>query len=453
MNPSGPYVYLLALLLVPAVLAAVVVVWKRPALGAAGTLILLLIPQRTGGEGQALAHISAADVASAFFAGLVALRVLASGDLGRLNSWVVLPVAGFLAAGSVATIMAYDPVLSLSGLIRFAQIFVVVPLATYLALQSRRDLWLILRTVLALGLIEGAVGTYQFLTATGAGYAGSTVRAVGTFGGAGVMGMAMVVAYAMIAAVALYAGLRDRRRWLGLGLVVALSFPLVFSLSRGYWIAAAVGIVVILFLSEPRRATALVVAGGISLAILAGITSEDSGLLGERFSSIFTSFSSGADQSVQDRYTLWGASLEMWTDHPLTGVGIKNFPNFKATYTSLSFTGSSGKYTPEGGFEYTEILSPHNMYMLVLAEQGFLGILAFLALLLSLGVAGLRGLQGLEGSSIEKVFGLLALGFLATYLTSSLYGDVGGSTMVLNAVLFGCLIWVASGVGPVEEEK
>jgi len=451
LSPSQPWLYLLALLVVPAAIAAVLAIWRRPALGAAGTLMLIILPTSAGDEQEALAHISAADVASAVFAGLVAIRVLAIGDGGRLNSWVMLPLVGFLVAGGLATLMAYDPVVSLSGLIRYAQIFVVVPLATYLALQSRRDLWLILGVVLGLGLIEGAIGTYQYFTGTGIGYAGSTVRAVGTFGGEGVMGMAMVVTYAMIAAAAVYAGLQDRRRWLGLLLVVALSFPLAFSLSRGYWIAAVVGVMAILFLSQPRRAAAVVVAGGLALAILAGATSEDSGILGQRFSSVFTAFSSpSADQSVKDRYALWDASLRMWTDHPLTGVGIKNFPDFKNTYVSLNFMGSSGKFNPDGSFEYTEILTPHNIYMLVLAEQGFLGILAFLALFLSLGIAGLYGLQNLQKSSVERAFGLLALGSLACYLTSGLYGDIGGRTMVLNAVLFGCLIWLASGAKPEE---
>jgi O-antigen ligase len=148
---------------------------------------------------------------------------------------------------------------------------------------------------------------------------------------------------------------------------------------------------------------------------------------------------------VKDRYALWTASVEMWTDHPLAGVGLKNFPTFMNTYIPLSFSGSSGA-------SGHEILSPHNMYMLVLAEQGFLGIMAFLAYFLSLGAAALAKLRSLEKSSTEGIFGLFVMGFLATYLTSSLYGDFGGSTMVLDAVLFGGLIWVASGVEPVEEK-
>lgn len=259
------------------------------------------------------------------------------------------------------------------------------------------------------------------------------------------MSMAMLVTYAMLVAVALYVGIRDWRRWLALALAVALVVPLIASLSRGYWIAAAVGVVAVLLFSQPRKAAVVVVAGGLAVAMLAGFSSEGSGILEERFSSIFTSFSSStADQSVKDRYALWTASVGMWTDHPVTGVGIKNFPVFMSAYVPLSFAGGTSE-SP------LEIMSPHNMYMLFLSEQGFLGLLAFLAFLSSLGLAAARRLEKMDKSSTEGIFGLVVLGFLATYLTSSLYGDFGGSTMVLDAVLFGSLIWLASGATPVEE--
>jgi len=435
---SGPWIYLLAFLLVPVAALVVIAIWRRPALGIALVLVLLVLP-----EGET---VPAADLASALLAGIVFVKAVAVGDEGRLSSWAVLPPVGFVVAGGAATLMAYDSALSLVGLARFAQIFAVVPLATYLALRSRKDLRLVLGVVLGLGVVQGAVGTYQYLTGTGAGFAGTTVRAVGTLGESGVMAMAMLVTYAMLVAVALYAGLRGWSRWPGLLLALGLAIPLGASLSRGYWIAAAAGAVVILLLSRPRQAAVLVVAGGLAVAILAGATGEGSGVVEERFSSIFTSFSSTtADQSVKDRYALWEASLGMWTDHPLTGVGIKNYSIFMHAYLPLSFAGSSG-------ISPTEILSPHNMYMLVLAEQGFLGIMTFLAFLASLGAVGLGRLRTLDKSSTEGIFGLVAIGFLATYVISSLYGDFGGSTMVLDAVLFGALIWLASGVEPVDEK-
>jgi O-antigen ligase len=381
----------------------------------------------------------------------MAVRVLVVGDRGRLSSWVVLPLAGFLVAGSAATFAAHDPVISLSGLIRFTQLFVVVPLATYLAIESKRDLKLILGTVLALGVLEGAIGVYQFVSGTGAGFAGSTVRAVGTFGAYEVMGMAIVVTYAVIAAAAIYVGLSGRRRWWGLLLAVALCFPLAFSLSRGFWIAAAVGVVAVLALSDLKKAVPFVVAGMLALIILINVTSGSSGVLAERFSSLFCSSCSEPDQSIKDRYALWGASLDMWTDHPLTGVGIKNFAYFRDTYVPLSFAGSSGKYDVGGGFRYAEILSPHNMYLLVLAEQGLLGILAYLVLFLSLGVAALRRLGSLRESPTERVFGLSSLGFLASFMMWNVYSDVGGATMVLDSVILGGLVWLASGAKLAEE--
>ncbi len=441
----------LALLLILIGTVTAFKVWNRPALGVAGTLALIALPWSTGEESQAFAHVALPDIGAAALVGIVAVRTLVVGDRGRLRSWVILPLAGVVLAGSAATLTAHDPVASISGLIRYAEIFVVIPTATYLALQSRGDLKLILATVMALGVLEGTLGAYQFYTGTGAGYGESSVRAVGTFGAYDIMAMANVVAYAMIAAAAVFAGLRGDRRLWGLLLLAALSLPLAFSLSRGWWAAAAVGVAVVVILAGRRGLAYLVLAGGLILAIVAGAGSGSSGILAERFTGLY-SMGSNYEQSVQDRYALWQASQDMWADHPVTGVGLKNFPRFRDAYASAGFSGGSDISEP-GGEESrrVELLTPHSLYWLILAEQGLVGALAYGTLFLSLIVAGLKRLRSLERSSIEKVFGLLSMGFLASYLTWGVYGDVGGSTMVLNAVLLGGLVWLASGARLDEE--
>jgi len=149
---------------------------------------------------------------------------------------------------------------------------------------------------------------------------------------------------------------------------------------------------------------------------------------------------------------MWQAAWDMWVDHPLTGVGLKNFPYFRDLYTPLSFSGGSDIADPSSGFRRVELLSPHSLYLLILAEQGLFGAFAYGVLFLSLGIAGFRRLLNIEEPSVQRVFGLFTLGFLASYLASSVYGDVGGSTTVLDAVLFGGLVWLASGMKLEERE-
>ena len=45
--------------------------------------------------------------------------------------------------------------------------------------------------------------------------------------------------------------------------------------------------------------------------------------------------------SVRDRYALWDAALGMWRDHPVTGVGPKNFTDYRDTYASVGLSSGS----------------------------------------------------------------------------------------------------------------
>jgi O-antigen ligase len=443
LEPYEPYL-LLIVLLIPLGAVAAFKVWERPALGVAVTLLLIAVPWRTGGEGAAFAHFTLPDIAAVVLVGIVAVRTLVLGDQGRLRSWVLLPLAGVVVAGSLATLTASDPVTSVSGLIRYTELFVAIPVATYLSLHSRRDLKLILTVLVALGVFEGGIGVYQFFTETGASYGEANIRAVGTFGAYDILGLATIVAYALIVATAALVTLRGGSRLWILLLILALLFPLTFSLSRGEWIAVAVGIMVIVALDNWKRFVAVFLVGGLVLIITSGIVSEGSEIIAQRLASLYSATSS-PDQSVQDRYVMWQAARGMWFDHPFTGVGLKNFPYFRDVYTSIGFSGGSDIADPSSGFRRVELLSPHSLYWLILAEQGLVGAFAYGVLFLSLGIAGFRRLRKFKERSIERAFGLASLGFLASYLTSGIYTDVGGSTGVLEAVLLGGLVWLASG--------
>ncbi|MBV9454357.1 MAG: O-antigen ligase family protein [Rubrobacter sp.] len=450
LNPyQRPYLLLALLLILPGT-AVAFKVWERPALGLAGAVLLMAVPWHTGEEGEGLVHVTLSDLAVVFLVGIIAVRTLVIGDQGRLRSWILLPLAGVVVAGSAATLTASDPVTSISGLVRYTELFVVVPLATYLALESRRDLKLNLAVIIAIGLLEGAIGVYQFLTETGAGFGvEGNIRAIGTFGAYDISGLAAIVTYALVGATATFAGLRDRRRWWVLLLMLALVFPLVFSLSRGAWISAAVGVLTVVALNNWKKAALVVLVGGLAITMASGIIIGSSDVAAERFASIYSA-TSDPDQSVGDRYAMWQAARDMWVEHPLTGVGLKNFSHFRDVYTPLSFSGSSDISDLEGGFQRVALLTPHNLYYLILSEQGLVGIFAYSILFLSLGIAAFKNFSKTEEHSIQRIFALFSLGFLASYLTARVYGDVGGGTMVLDT-LFGGVLWLASGKQMSEE--
>lgn len=447
--PYQPYV-LPGLLLGTALLPGGWIVWRRPVWGLAVVLLLVAVPWGED-EGRGVS-VTPADLLALAITGLVMLRVLLGEDDGRPRSWVMMPLLGIVAAGVVSVIASIGPSESLVGLVRYVQIFVAVPLAVYFALRSRSDQRLILITVLALGIFEGILGTYQYFTGTGAefGESGGS-RAVGTFGAYGIMGLAQLVTYALLVATAAFAVLRDGlQRTVALLLMAGLCLPLAFSLSRGFWIAAAAGIFTILALQNWRMLVALLIAGVMLIGAYSAVT-EGPNVFVERFTSIFDSGAS-PDQSVQDRYALWTAAQDMWADHPVTGVGMKNFPTLLDTYVPLNFSGGSDISDPTGGYRRVEILSPHSLYWLIVAEQGVLGALAYGTLFLSLGVASVRRIKRLADDSTERVFGLACLGVFVSYLVSGIYNDIGGVTEMLNSVFFGGLLWLASGAGLSKED-
>jgi O-antigen ligase len=444
---DNPVQLVLAALLVPAALGLSVGrrLWRRPALLVVAVLLVVVVPWRGGAEGGDAARLSLADVAGAGLVALVLVRALVLGNRARLRSWVLLPMAGVFVACGLATAGAADGLDSLVGMARFVEIFVAIPLATYLALERRGDLTLILGTLLAIGIGEGAIGVYQFATGSGAGFGESAIRAVGTFGAYEIMSLPSVVTNALFVAVAAVIAGRGPGRALAALAAIGLTIPLAVSFSRGAWIAAMLAILVMITVANVRAGLAFLLASVIVLAPVLVLSRETSSSVGHRLASI-ASAASSPDQSVRDRYSLWQTAGRIWRDHPVTGVGLKNFPSFRDTYAPMSLSSGSDVLDASQGFRRVELLSPHNFYLLVLSELGIVGATAFAVYLLAFTLACFRRTAATGQPGVPRVFGLVLVGVLVKLLVSALYGDlVGGATTVLTAVLLGCVVWWASG--------
>ncbi|MET9893724.1 O-antigen ligase family protein [Streptomyces sp. NPDC006465] len=364
-----------------------------------------------------------------------------------------LPVIGI----AVAAAGAADPAAGITGLARYLQIFVLVPAAVLLLVRDRRDFRLLAWSFIALALWQGAIGVHQYVTGTGASYQGEDVRAVGTFGPTDVMGMASVVAFGLVCAVALALGTcAARQRAVAVLCALALLPPLALSFSRGAWIATAVACGAQLVLAGLRRAVkvgAVVAAAGV---ILVGGLGVGTAMLQERITSI-TQVADAPDQSVVDRYTMWAAAVDMWREHPLTGVGLKGFPDNRDGHASLALSSGSDIAGAGAAYHKQPLLSPHNMYLLVLGEQGLIGLLALVGSWLALLVRTLRGLVRVRRTPPDTAgprlpsgrtppgtdCALVACGLLVWQLVDFVYADIGGPSTVLTAVVFGLIGWWA----------
>ncbi|MFD3605747.1 O-antigen ligase family protein, partial [Streptomyces sp. NPDC058656] len=301
---------------------------------------------------------------------------------------LALPVVGIALAAAGAA----SPGAGITGLVRYLQIFVLVPVAVMLLIRDRRDARLVAWSLIGLALWQGAIGVHQYATGTGASYMGEEIRAVGTFGAADVMGMATVVSFGVVCSLGLALGAGPGRQRTAAALCsLALLLPLALSFSRGAWIATAVTCGVQLALAGMRRAVKVFAVVAAASVILVGGLGVGTAMLQERISSI-TQVADAPDQSVTDRYTMWAAAVDMWRDQPLTGVGLKGFPDHRDGNASLALSSGSDTEGAGAGFKRQPLLSPHNMYLLILSEQGLLGLLALAGSWFALLVCGLRRL-------------------------------------------------------------
>jgi O-antigen ligase len=360
-----------------------------------------------------------------------------------------LPVLGL----SIAAMGASSPSAGLSGLGRYLQIFVLVPTAVVLLVRDRRDFRLLAWSFVSLALWQGAIGVKQYVTATGASYQGEDIRAVGTFGPTDVMGMATVVSFGLICALALALGRNDvRQRAVAAACAFALLIPLALSFSRGAWIATAATCAIQLALAGLRRALKVAAAVTAAGVVLSGGFGVGTAMLQERISSI-TQVTDAPDQSVTDRYTMWAAATAMWREHPLTGVGLKGFPEHRDGNASLALSSGSDTDGAGAGFLKQPLLSPHNMYLLVLSEQGLIGVVTLAGSWLALLVCALRGLFRVHRTELPGLdCALISTGLLTWQLIDFMYADIGGPSTVLTAVVFGLAAWW-SLVGANEEER
>ncbi|MET8976272.1 O-antigen ligase family protein [Streptomyces sp. NPDC004539] len=414
-----------------------------PVLPVVAVIALIALPVTPGGEGGA----GPADALSALVVLFCAVRLLRrrARPLSRRAAVLLgMPVAGL----TLAALGASSAGAGTTGLGRYLQIFVLVPAAVLLLVRDARDFRLLAWAFVALAGWQGAVGVHQFVTGTGASYQGEEIRAVGTFGPQDVMGMATVVSFGLICSVGLALGRSvARERLIAAVCAGALLVPLALSFSRGAWIATALTCTVQLVLAGLRRALkvgAVVAALGI---ILVGGFGVGSAMLQERVSSI-TQVTDAPDQSVTDRYTMWAAAIGMWREQPLTGVGLKGFPEHRDTHASLAL--SSGSDTEGAGSAYVKqpLLSPHNMYLLILSEQGLIGLLALAGGWLALLTCALRNLIRVRGTQRGGLdCALVACGLSVWQLTDFMYADIGGPSTVLTAVCLGLIAWWAL-VGP-----
>jgi len=221
-------------------------------------------------------------------------------------------------------------------------------------------------------------------------------REEGLLGYAGVNGLGAFEAMVFSVLLAAYAYARQMWLKVAIGILAATSvYCLLFSFSRGGYVAALVGLVTVGFLKNRKF---LVIAAVIFLAWQALLPTS----VQERIR--MTTETDGAgplDSSAGERLVLWEDAMNLFMRNPITGTG---FETYRYMYRIERFRDT------------------HNYFVKVLAETGIVGITLFLILLWKLIRLGLS----LFVRGQTPLWSGLGLGFVAlmfSLMVANCFGD------------------------------
>jgi O-antigen ligase len=242
--------------------------------------------------------------------------------------------------------------------------------------------------------ILGAIGTVNYLTSGNtnlfAGGLATGARATGTFGDANYYASLLLLAVAPALALLLA---YPRRHVLLVPAILGAVGGLAFSLSRGGLVGFGVSVVLLAVVWRRGRIAAVgfiavvAVASVLSLNPLTG--SDEIGSVGERLGTLNSSL-----VTTDRRPEIWRTAVEVTQEHPLLGVGVKQF-QYAAGERGLT----------ERGIPIDNV---HNIPLNFAAENGLLGLVAFLVFLGQVIARGIRA-----ASRNERLQRALALGLLA----------------------------------------
>ena len=222
---------------------------------------------------------------------------------------------------------------------------------------------------------------------------------------------------------------------------LVLSTGLIFSYTRSGWLAviAAVGVVLFTRLKVMRYAFVLMFIGvGVGLFY---VTQQYRFMkfapefehtiyhqkLGEHLTSTYTM----EDVSSAERVYRWVAGFKMWDANPLVGYGPGNFYNFYKGYTVTAFK----TYVSDN----PEKSTVHNYFILLLVEQGLIGLIIFVVLTVAIFIYGERLYHRVTDKNDKRWVLAILASLAAIYVNNSLSDmietDKVGSIYFINIAM------------------
>ncbi len=299
----------------------------------------------------------------------------------------------------------------------------IITVLVVMLLQHREDLRKVIWAMLFAGILMGSLSVYQYFSGdfdnNFGGFAQAPVlntvgeqnepRIAGPIGDPNFYAQILVVLFPL-ALNRLFSERRTLWRLLALWASIVIVLSVVFTFSRGGFLALAVVLVALSIhhkFSLVRILSVLIIMGAILPFLPGNYTARLSTL---------TNFLPGRgdvrnEVSFRGRASEWMVAALMFRDHPLLGVGIRNYPEHYLDYSSRL-----------GLDPRRENREPHSFYLEIAAESGLAGILVFTAIFAylyrAIRTARKRFEQAGAREEAEMVvsFGLALLGYLTAAL-------------------------------------
>lgn len=321
----------------------------------------------TNGINIALSDIS--------FICLFAYLLFTKRPLSGLSGRLVIPVLLMIGSVILSLINSTWIRLSLFEAILLAQVFFLYYVVLTSAIESEKELRFVIMALMISLLVQGSFGILQYLTGYGLDVfvtgtpvteiseEGVVYRALGTIGKPNGLAMYLVPLILLVTAMLITT---EVKRYRGLGTLAAAAgaISLLFSFSRGGWMAFVFAFLILLFtVAKSGRTKAGTTFAAITVVVLMGVVFYPQihyRLVSEE----------GAAAAV-DRIYLIKIAWNMIKESPIVGVGANTFMSVIGQY--------------QRGAELHDIYlhMVHNQYLLVFAETGVVGMVAFLWFLIA----------------------------------------------------------------------
>ncbi|NTW05057.1 MAG: polymerase [Peptococcaceae bacterium] len=258
-------------------------------------------------------------------------------------------------------------------------------------LQNKKQFYALMKGIALVALIVAAYGIFQQITGieTPAEWvdkaeAGIQTRVFSIVVSPNVLG-SLLIPFIMITGGQLLSSHKRWERWAWLGVLGVLATCMIFTYSRGAWLALGLAALIFCLLYNPRLIFLAIIGAFAAIKLVPGI--------GSRFSYLFSSAYINSSQRG-GRLALWQAALEKFKHDPIFGSGFGTFGGAVAA-----------RRVPDGFYV-------DNFFLKTLAEAGIIGLMAFVWLLFSLIRSGWAAFKSIRDPDLKIMAGAILAGLI-----------------------------------------